>query len=311
LIFGISFGSLSGFTLNSAATESSAFALRQSAQVDSEGVFLDQLLDCPGLPAVWLCDAPAFGKAAMLTRSRVIELARENAPELASTNWTGPDSVRISRRTRTFGEADALEMLRTALQEQYVKDRGELELRFTRPWTPASVPDESLTLRVTEVPNVGVTPAFIARFELRTARETVGTWQAAVQARVWREIWVAKAALHRGEFVADDDVTRERRDVTNLREPLAEFEPGDSNLEIAEPLQAGLPLLARSVKPRPVIHRGQTASAMLQDGAMVITMKVEALEDGVPGQMIRLRNPISRRDVRGRVLSNQTVLVSL
>jgi flagella basal body P-ring formation protein FlgA len=311
LILGMSVACLSGPMLASAAAEPSAFALRQSAQVDSEGVFLDQVLDCTGLPALWLCDAPAFGKTTVLTRAKIIELAKENAPELACTNWSGPDSVHITRRARTLGEADALEMLRSALQEQCVKEKGELELRFARPWTPSNVPDEPLTLRVTELPNAGVTPAFIARFEIRTARETVGTWQTALQARIWREVWIAKAALHRGEPVAEAELGRERRDVSNFRETPAEFEQGDPNLELAEPLQTGLPLLARSIKPRPIIHRGQTASAMLQDGAMVITMKVEALEDGAPGQIIRLRNPVSHRDVRGRVLSNEMVLVSL
>jgi flagella basal body P-ring formation protein FlgA len=40
-------------------------------------------------------------------------------------------------------------------------------------------------------------------------------------------------------------------------------------------------------------------------------MKVEVLEDGAPGQIIRARNPISRRDVSGKVLNEQTILVTL
>ena len=50
---------------------------------------------------------------------------------------------------------------------------------------------------------------------------------------------------------------------------------------------------------------------MLQDGALLITLKVEALEDGAPGQLIRVRNPLSRRDLRGKVVDHQSILVSL
>ena len=50
---------------------------------------------------------------------------------------------------------------------------------------------------------------------------------------------------------------------------------------------------------------------VLQDGALSITMKVEVLEDGAPGQIIRARNPISRRDVSGKVLNEQTILITL
>jgi flagella basal body P-ring formation protein FlgA len=204
-------------------------------------------------------------------------------------------------------------MLAAVLQQDYVKDKGELELRLTRPWNTRNVPDEVLSLKVLELPNAGVTTSFIVRFELRTAQESLGTWQTSVQAKIWREAWVAKSALKRGQLVADADLARERRDVLTVRDTLAGFADGSAmaGLEMAEPLQVGTPLLARSVKVRPVIRRGQFAEARVQDGALQVTLKVEALEDGAPGQTIRARNPLSRRDLTGKVLNEQTILVSL
>jgi flagella basal body P-ring formation protein FlgA len=38
---------------------------------------------------------------------------------------------------------------------------------------------------------------------------------------------------------------------------------------------------------------------------------VEVLEDGSPGQIVRARNEQSLRDIRGKVLNEQTILVSL
>ena len=49
----------------------------------------------------------------------------------------------------------------------------------------------------------------------------------------------------------------------------------------------------------------------MQDGALSITLKVEVLEDGVSGQIVRVRNVQSRRDIRGKVLNEKTILVSL
>jgi flagella basal body P-ring formation protein FlgA len=161
------------------------------------------------------------------------------------------------------------------------------------------------------MPTMGVTPAFVVRFELHSARETLGPWQIAAQARVWRNAWVAHSALERGDLVSEAGLARERRDVLPLHEPLAEFTPGDPTLELREPLQAGSLLLARFLKVRAVIHRGQTADAFVRDGTLSIVMKVEALEDGTPGQIIRVRNPQSRRDIRGKVLDDQNILISL
>lgn len=214
-------------------------------------------------------------------------------------------------RERHFAEADLLELLTATLQQEYVKDKGQLELRLTQPWKTRTVPDEPLTLKIIDLPTLGVTPQCIVRFELRAAHESLGIWQVPVQARVWREVWVAHSALQRGELVSDADITRERRDILSLREALAEFAAGDATLATAEPLQAGAPLLARSVKVRPVLHRGQIAEALIQDGTLSVSMKVEVLEDGAPGQIIRARNVQSRRDIRGKVLNEQTILLSL
>jgi flagella basal body P-ring formation protein FlgA len=267
----------------------------------------------------WMSDVPRLLFFVILTGSLATSLhASEplNSPvtTVPSTTMNAAaiaDPVSIPPAKRPFSESELLELLTATLQNDYVKDKGELELRLTRPWTARNVPDEPLTIKVLDMPANGVTPTFILRFELHTATEVLGTWQSSVRARVWREIWVARSAVKRGELVADADLDRQRRDVLMMREPIADFSPGDPTIEMAEPLQSGSPLLSRSVKVRPVIRRGQSAHALVQDGPLSITMKVEALEDGVPGQTIRARNIQTRRDIRGKVLNEQTILLTL
>jgi flagella basal body P-ring formation protein FlgA len=299
--------------VSSLAAAELPWQLRLTCQSTGDGVFLNQLVDAnPACPVLRLCDAPAFGKSLVLTRAQVSDLAQTAGIGCNTTNWNGAAAVRISRRARVLGEVEALEILKEALQSQQVKERGELELRFSRPWTPMTVPDEPVILKIVDLPTAGVMPAFIARCEFETGQgEHLGSWQTSVQARVWREVWVARTALKRGDLLRNSDVVRERRDVLLCREALAEFDRGDSSLELAESSPAGSILLARALKVRPVVFRGQTVAALVQDGSLAITLKVEALEDGSPGQLIRVRNPISGRDLRGKVLDDQSVLVFL
>lgn len=213
-----------------------------------------------------------------------------------------------------FSESDALALLTDSLQRDYVKDKGELELRFIRPWSAQKISNGPVFVKILEVPSTGVAPSFIIRFELRTADTLVGTFTMAAQARIWQEVWVAHTTLKRGDPLADADVVRERRDVLNIRDALADFSDSPAerdSLELAESVQAGAPLLARMLKPRTVLHRGQMADAVVRDGALSINMKVEVLEDGAPGDIIRARNPLSRRNLSGKVLNEQTILISL
>jgi flagella basal body P-ring formation protein FlgA len=219
----------------------------------------------------------------------------------------------VSTATNTIlDETTVTKLLAAALQEQFTGASGELDLRLTRPWVASNAPTGPLTLKILEMPTSGVASSFILRFEIVSAGgASLGNWQTSVQAHLWREIRVAHSMLKPGEPVADADIALERRDVLALHAPLAEFADGGESLEIAEPVPAGSPLLARSVKLRPVIHRGEMTTARLEDGALTVTMKVQALEDGTPGQTIRLRNLQSDHDFSGKVLNQKTVLVSL
>ena len=115
-----------------------ALQLNSVAQVDRRRNFSPaNRQSSQPLPAVKLCDAPAFGKTTELTRAQVNDLIAAAAPNLATTNWTGADSIRISRRSHEFSENEMLALLTKTLQHDYVKDRGELELDLTQPWTRA------------------------------------------------------------------------------------------------------------------------------------------------------------------------------
>ncbi len=300
-----------GFVPSLVAGEATSFQLNAVAPVSGDGVFLPQVFTSTDpLPAVRLCDAPAFGKNLILTRAQVSALLSANAFTFG-TNFSGADAVKISRRARTFGESDALGLLTAALQKDFVKDKGQLELRLAQPWNSLVLPDEPLTLDIQETPSAGVSASFIVRFALRTEHETLGTWTANLRASVWREVCVASHQLKRGDSVTTDAFARERRDILNVRESLADISAGDDALEFTEAVPTGTALTAHMVKPRTVLHRGQRADALVQDGAMSVKTRVEILEDGAPGETVRARNAATKRDLSGKVLDAKTILISL
>ncbi|MGO8765750.1 MAG: flagellar basal body P-ring formation chaperone FlgA [Limisphaerales bacterium] len=229
-------------------------------------------------------------------------------PPVAPT--TAPSAVLATNTV--LDEAAVTKMLTDTLRNQFIGNDGDLDLHFTRPWTVTNAPAGPLTMRILEMPAGGVTANFIVRFQVFGANGSqIGDWQMPAQAHLWRQIFVARSMLKPGQLVADADIGLERRDVLALHAPLAQIARDDTAHEIAESVPAGSPIYDWSVKLHPVIHRGQLTTARLEDGALVITMKVEALQDGTPGQIIRLRNLDSDHDFSGTVLDEATVQVSL
>lgn len=294
------------------AVEQISLQLLPQASVGSRGVFLEDLVvnDAQNpAPKIELGPAPQIGRPFVISRYQIGELLQQKAPELVCTNWTGADRVRVIRATRILDEATVKQMLTAALQEEVVKERGELELRMTRPWTAVALPDEPLSVKVLELPVMGVTSSFICRFEVFAGGESVGVHQQSFQARIWREIYVAGSNLIRGTLVRDANVTMERRDLLTNRDVLTSIPLDDPYLEMRENVPAGAPLSARMFRLRAIIKRGRLVDALVQNDALSISVKAEALEDGVPGQVVRLRNLRSRREFKGKVQDEQTVAV--
>jgi flagella basal body P-ring formation protein FlgA len=296
------------------AGEPAAYQLQAEAKVDGTGIFLNQLL-APSLhatlPIIRLAPAPAPGQSMSFSRQQIIALAKDAAPELNTTNWSGPDLVRISRRVRQLCEAEVAEMLRAALQRDYVGGRGTLEIHFTRPWLEATVPEEPLSIQLTDLPPAGVLPNLVAGFELWCGKERIGSWQAPLQARVWRDVPVAHSPILRGQLLHEADITLERRDMLSQHEACIEFPVTDKFLEASGSIQVGMPVSSRMTRARPVMRRGQMVEAVFQDGSMTISLKVEALEDGALGQTVRVRNPKTRRELYGKIQTEDLISIAL
>ncbi len=298
------------------ADETNVWQLLPQAQVDSSGIFRDKIFFTPTahlvLPHHRLAQSPNSGQTASFSRNQIIELVqKQTTSELLTTNWSGATQVRVSRRTHQFVDSDLIELMTATLQKEFVKTRGELELHLTRPWEPVSVPDEPLTLKVSELPIAGVCPNFVVTCELWAGRERVGTWQLAVQAAVWRDVPLARSTLTRGQSLRDADVTMERRDILLQRDIYLNFPTTDASLELSENIAVGMPILNRSVRVRPTILRGRIVEAVFQDGSLSISLKVETLEDGLLGQTVKVRNPNTKRELYGKVQNEQTVLITL
>jgi flagella basal body P-ring formation protein FlgA len=296
-------------------TEVDSWKLLPQAEVTSSGIFLDQIVTVSGanrvIPHIRLAHAPSLGQAASFSRGEALALAQAGIVGLQTTNWGGAAQIRISRRVRPLEDSDLLDLLTATLQKEYVKNQGTLELRLTRAWANPLVPDEPLTLKLVEMPTVGVLPSFVVTFELWNGKERVGNWQAPVRASVWREIPMAQSNLLRGQALKDADVTMERSDVLIQRDAFLNFPTTDESLELTENISMGRPVLNRSVRTRPLILRGQIVEGIFQDGALGISLMVETLEDGARGQTVRVRNPKTKRELYGKVENEKTIRITL
>ena len=282
------------------------------AMVRSDGVFSTDLIQgIPALPRVRVAPAPQVGAWSQLSRTSVVEALRIAGVDLSVVRWTGPESARISRAMRELGEAEVRDQITQELQRRFARNGGEIEVRLSRPWRSVSIPDESLDIRLLDLPTAGLQSLISLKVEGLVGGDAVGSWFQPIQVRHWCEVPVAAAALRRGQPLVEVETVLERRDVLVSRGILKALPKAVQDYELAEGLAPGQAFSDRTLRLKTVVFRGHRVDARIQAGTLEITTKVEALEDGYPGQSIRVRNPLSKREFRGIVQSEDSVLVPL
>lgn len=289
------------------SAKAAVLELLPQVEVDLQGIFLRQLVKPTknGVAAIQLAPAPLWGETRVLTRDEVAQMIAKALPT-ADIQLTGASEISITRQSQHFDETQLLSLLTKELQPADDAARtGELQLRLTRPWKPITVPVEELELKVIDRPASGLSPSFLVRFQLFSANEPIGTFFVSVQAQLMREVWVARTNIRRLTSLADADLIRERRDIINVKLPLWESESLDPSMHLVESVTAGNVLYARAVRQRPVVRRGELVQAIANDGPLSFSIRLEALEDGAPEDIIRARNPRTRKEMRVKVINEE------
>ena len=191
------------------------------------------------------------------------------------------------------------------------KKNGELELIPTRPLPTISVPaNKALQLRVLYHP--GTPMAYMRiKFSLRSDGEQLGEWTVYYRAKLYRNVWVARSPGQVKKPLNQVDLTKERRDVINVRQSLWQGKKADSTFCLAQGISSGSLIYDRHVKLTPVVKRGQVVDAFVQVRSLTIRLKAEALEDGAPGEIVRMRNLQTKKEIRGVVINEKFIKVSL
>lgn len=138
-------------------------------------------------------------------------------------------------------------------------------------------------------------------------------WTIYVSARITRhvEVYTAARSLARGTRLAQEDVRLVEMNAGNLAHGYFTEAEHVLGMELRRPSRPGEVLTPVMLAPPRLVQRGQSVLVQAESGAARVTMRGEALEDGVRGQRIRVRNSRSDRVVEGTVVGEGRVRVIL
>ena len=127
-----------------------------------------------------------------------------------------------------------------------------------------------------------------------------------VRARVSAMVAVAAAPVAANEALTDTQVTIERRDISNIADPISN--PADAVGQMSRRMLRPGDILRSAQLSSPVlVKRGDAVTMVARRDGIEVSMAGEALDAGGKGAVVRVRNAGSGQVVRMRVAGPGTV----
>ncbi|MFH1019412.1 MAG: flagellar basal body P-ring formation chaperone FlgA [Pseudomonadota bacterium] len=108
--------------------------------------------------------------------------------------------------------------------------------------------------------------------------------------------------LNRNDILGNEDITAKRRNISMLDGGLIQDPKQAVGQKLKTSLPAGAILYAQALDAPPLVNRGEQVTIMAKSQAIQITAPGEARNSGAKGEMVRVKNLTSRREIQARVL---------
>jgi len=152
-------------------------------------------------------------------------------------------------------------------------------------------------------------PVVIVRVSIITDGNTYKSFTAQAKINVYKNIWVAKDFIKRGETLKN--VVLEEKDISQISGNFVgeEFNPfkyvSSKNYNPNDVINPDF------IRMTPSIVKDSPVSVIFQTGTVSVTVTAKALSSGNIGEYIKVRNRDYKKDYVGKIIGENTVLVNI
>lgn len=260
--------------------------------------------------AVEVGASPRAGETAVVSRSHVAHVLRRTGLALVGLEFTGAAETVVSRAGQTVS-ADVLHnLVREHIMARMPWDAGDVSIHQIRGARDLILPAGGVTHQVKaqrDCDYLGVTS-----FQVVSAADDGKEVQQWVKAdiQVSAPVVVARHPIPRVTEIGAADVKVEKRNLASLSSDAITAVEEVIGMRSRREIRAGEPIRRGQVEMAPVVRRGDLVTLKVESKHFLVTARGKVLENGRPGDVIRVENISSRKQVYGKVMDSRTLLVN-
>jgi flagellar basal body P-ring formation protein FlgA len=301
----------------SAPAEPIVISVRPESTIRGTGIRLGDVADIHGPDPALVARLRTMdiGRAPLPGLSRALDLPYIKARLLqsqidpAAFIWDVPPAIMVVAASQRITGSDLVAVAREHVEALRAVDAGSVSIQPMVLPPDLTLPDGALELKARVRPGTELTGTVPVTVEAWVDGTQVRALSVAIKVVPLVEVLVAARLIPRSTMLSPEDVRVERRSllagVEPLREPAAVL--GQRAMRTIAP---GELILANLLESPPLVRRGDIVTLTVQGPGLMAVTQGEAREDGKAGQVIRVRNRSSGREVYGQVEGERSVRVS-
>lgn len=185
---------------------------------------------------------------------------------------------------------------------------GHVLARLSREWKPLNVPVDWEFKFQQSIPDELSSNAFL-RFSISSDGVDIGEWGYPVKCSQMVDVAVAKVPLNRGSRITPDLFSSSAMDALGSGANCVLSDARLNGYQVGSSLKPGTVLKWSHLSKITLVRKGQVVNVFASGKGIFVEMKGQAMEDGVEGSFVRIRNISSNREFQAKVLNENSVKV--
>ena len=187
---------------------------------------------------------------------------------------------------------------------------GKVVAFLTRAWTPLKV-SSNFILKISDSSPDQLSPSVFTRFSIWDSGKLIGNFAEPLRLGHYVDVLFSKSPVHRGARLSNVELNK--RPVDILKQ-YAGAVPAGSNIngyQFANNIKANSPIKWNLLSKVTLVKKGQIVDVFASGNGIYVTMKGMALENGVAGGDVTVKNLSSKKEFQAKVLNENSVKVHL
>ena len=205
-------------------------------------------------------------------------------------------------------DAELLEKKIASVLSHRYQASGHVLARLSREWKPLNVPVDWEFKFQQSIPDELSANAFV-RFSILSDGLDLGEWGYPVKCSQMVDVAVAKVPLNRGNRITPDLFSSSVMDALGSGANCVLSDARLNGYQVASSLKPGTVLKWSHLSKITLVRKGQVVNVFASGKGIFVEMKGQAMEDGVEGSFVRIRNISSNREFQAKVLNETSVKV--